>query len=101
MIDLLYIPEPIPNSANLLPNYSKTSFPDPKDGQPVSLVPLGSRKQLCINDRVRPLAKKGGDERMNEACLDMQKSGTLLIQFGYRTRLMGRKGPMRILTKER
>jgi hypothetical protein len=25
---------------------------------------------------VRALAKKGGDERMNEACLDMQKSGT-------------------------
>lgn len=38
------------------------------------MVPLGSRKQLCINDKVRALTK-GGDERMNEACLDMQKSG--------------------------
>lgn len=56
----------------------KTSFPEPlpeSDNQPVSLVPLGSRKQLCINDKVRALATKGGDERMNEACLDMQKSG--------------------------
>lgn len=38
----------------------------------VSLVPLASRKQMCINDKVRALA---GEERMNEACLDMQKSG--------------------------
>lgn len=70
----------------------KTEFPDPPsadaespDGKeenpeatPVSLVPLGSRKQLCINDKVRALAAKGGDERMNEACLDMQKSGMCL-----------------------
>jgi chromosome transmission fidelity protein 1 len=41
----------------------------------VSLVPLGSRKQLCINDKVRSLAKNGSDERINEACLDMQKAG--------------------------
>ena len=39
------------------------------------MVPLGSRKQLCINDQVRALGQKGGDERMNEACLEMQKSG--------------------------
>ena len=39
------------------------------------MVPLGSRKQLCINEKVRALAKGGGDERMNEACLDMQKAG--------------------------
>lgn len=59
----------------------KTSFPTPsstEDGGEdvaVSMVPLGSRKQLCVNDKVRALAKNGGDERMNEACLDMQKSG--------------------------
>ncbi|WVQ99004.1 hypothetical protein IAU59_006136 [Kwoniella sp. CBS 9459] len=48
----------------------------------VSLVPLGSRKQLCINDKVRALAKgSGGDERMNEACLDMQKSGKTRCQY--------------------
>jgi chromosome transmission fidelity protein 1 len=41
----------------------------------ISMVPLGSRKQLCINNKVRALGKAGGDERMNEACLDMQKSG--------------------------
>lgn len=39
------------------------------------MVPLGSRKQLCINDKVRSLAKNGSDERINEACLDMQKAG--------------------------
>ncbi|KAK1925113.1 helicase C-terminal domain-containing protein [Papiliotrema laurentii] len=47
----------------------------------VSLVPLGSRKQLCINDKVRALAKGGNDERMNEACLDMQKSGKTRCEF--------------------
>ena len=48
----------------------------------VSIVPLGSRKQLCINDRVRALAANGrGDERMNEACLDMQKSGGKRCEF--------------------
>nr|XP_031861102.1 uncharacterized protein CI109_003463 [Kwoniella shandongensis]KAA5528174.1 hypothetical protein CI109_003463 [Kwoniella shandongensis] len=49
--------------------------------QGVSLVPLGSRKQLCINDKVRALAKSGGDERINEACLDMQKSGKARCEF--------------------
>jgi hypothetical protein len=68
----------------------------------VSLVPLGSRKQLCINEKVRALARKGGDERMNEACLDMQKSGTLLISVCRHVReLMGRKGSMRVLAEER
>ncbi|WVQ78511.1 hypothetical protein IAT38_000597 [Cryptococcus sp. DSM 104549] len=73
----------------------KTSFaPDPDAPAPastdpadasategVSLVPLGSRKQLCINDKVRALAKGGGDERLNEACLDMQKSGRSRCEF--------------------
>ncbi|WWC89834.1 uncharacterized protein L201_004762 [Kwoniella dendrophila CBS 6074] len=47
----------------------------------ISLVPLGSRKQLCINDKVRALVKNGGDERLNEACLDMQKSGKARCEF--------------------
>ena len=47
----------------------------------VSLVPLGSRKQLCINEKVRALAKGGSDERMNEACLDMQKSGKTRCEY--------------------
>ena len=47
----------------------------------VSLVPLGSRKQLCINDKVRQLARTGGDERINEACLDMQKSGKARCEY--------------------
>lgn len=45
----------------------------------MSLVPLASRRQMCINDKVRALAK-GGEEKMNEACLDMQKSGELMVQ---------------------
>ncbi|ORZ12843.1 helicase C-terminal domain-domain-containing protein [Absidia repens] len=36
-------------------------------------VPLGSRKNLCINEKVRSL---GGVTRINEACLDLQKKGT-------------------------
>ncbi|WVQ69797.1 uncharacterized protein L199_008017 [Kwoniella botswanensis] len=73
----------------------KTSFPvsdphstahDPSSSDKskgVSLVPLGSRKQLCINDKVRSLAKNsvGGDERLNEACLDMQKSGKTRCEY--------------------
>ncbi|RUS33181.1 helicase C-terminal domain-containing protein [Jimgerdemannia flammicorona] len=35
-------------------------------------VPLGSRKNLCINKEVRKL---GGVQRMNERCLEMQKAG--------------------------
>ncbi|KAL7424206.1 ATP-dependent DNA helicase chl1 [Cryptotrichosporon argae] len=40
----------------------------------VSLVPLASRKQMCVNDRVRAAAK-GRDDALNEACLDLQKAG--------------------------
>jgi hypothetical protein len=57
---------------------------------------------LCINEKVRALAKKGGDERMNEACLDMQKSGMFLISgMVWYERLMCRQGSMRVLAKER
>lgn len=56
-----------------------TSTESEEDG--VSLVPLGSRKQLCINDKVRALAKTSGDERLNEACLDMQKAGKARCDF--------------------
>jgi chromosome transmission fidelity protein 1 len=54
---------------------SASSHPALED-EGVSLVPLASRRQLCINPKVQVLGKKGGDERMNEACLDMQKGGT-------------------------
>lgn len=54
---------------------SSTAPADAEDEEGVSLVPLASRRQLCINPKVRALGKKGGDERMNEACLDMQKGG--------------------------
>jgi chromosome transmission fidelity protein 1 len=35
------------------------------------VISLGSRKTLCINDSVLALKSQ---TRMNEACLDMQKS---------------------------
>ncbi|WVQ77661.1 hypothetical protein IAR50_007349 [Cryptococcus sp. DSM 104548] len=54
---------------------------EPGETMNISLVPLGSRKQLCINDKVRAMAKSGGDERMNEACLDMQKSGKARCEY--------------------
>lgn len=47
------------------------------DDDRVSFVPLASRRQMCINDKVRALAKAGGEEKVNDACLDMQKSGEL------------------------
>ncbi|KAJ1948759.1 ATP-dependent DNA helicase chl1, partial [Dispira parvispora] len=37
-----------------------------------SVTPLGSRNTLCIHDPVRSL---GNIQRINETCLDMQKSG--------------------------
>ena len=33
-------------------------------------IPLGSRKQLCINEKVR---SKGNDQSVNDACLDLQR----------------------------
>jgi chromosome transmission fidelity protein 1 len=57
---------------------TESSRSSPESGDGVSMVPLASRKQLCINEKVRALGKMGGDERMNEACLDMQKAGEYL-----------------------
>lgn len=34
-------------------------------------IPLGSRKQLCINEKVR---SKGNDQSMNDACIDLQRN---------------------------
>ncbi|WVO14193.1 hypothetical protein L204_101825 [Cryptococcus depauperatus] len=64
-------------------SFVPANLKDNDESQPglVSLVPLGSRKQLCINDKVRALTGNGGDERINEACLDMQKSGRARCQF--------------------
>ncbi|PRT55808.1 ATP-dependent DNA helicase CHL1 [Wickerhamiella sorbophila] len=39
--------------------------------QPVRLVTLGSRKQLCVNPKVRSL---GSVQKMNDRCLDLQNS---------------------------
>lgn len=54
----------------------KTTFTgdDTPDDDRVSAVPLASRRQMCINDKVRALTR---EDKMNEACLDMQKSGEL------------------------
>lgn len=65
--------------ANYDPMPESPSAEAPSHG--VSLVPLGSRKQLCINEKVRALARKGGDEKMNEACLDMQKPGKYIQNY--------------------
>ncbi|GMK54061.1 hypothetical protein CspeluHIS016_0106470 [Cutaneotrichosporon spelunceum] len=50
----------------------KTSFAEDDTDDRVSAVPLASRRQMCINDKVRAL---GREDKINEACLDMQKSG--------------------------
>jgi hypothetical protein len=49
----------------------KTAYADE-----LRLVSLGSRRNLCINDQVRAL---GSIARMNESCLEMQKSGKYTI----------------------
>ncbi|WVW82792.1 hypothetical protein I302_104803 [Kwoniella bestiolae CBS 10118] len=66
-----------PDSSTINPDQA-----EPSTSKGVSLVPLGSRKQLCINDKVRLLARSvAGDERLNEACLDMQKSGKRRCEY--------------------
>ncbi|CAO1612759.1 unnamed protein product [Sympodiomycopsis kandeliae] len=37
----------------------------------VRVIPLGSRKQMCINEKVQQLGQKAGNEAMNEACRDL------------------------------
>lgn len=53
---------------------SLTKFPSVLDGlefnERVKYLPLGSRKQLCINTKV---SKLGNTSLINEACLDLQK----------------------------
>jgi predicted component of type VI protein secretion system len=49
--------------------------PPPPPGSPIRTVPLASRRQLCINPSVRGIGARFGDERMNEACLELQKAG--------------------------
>lgn len=63
------------------PDSAASGINDDGSDEGVALVPLGSRKQLCINDKVRALAKASGDERLNEACLDMQKAGKARCKF--------------------
>jgi chromosome transmission fidelity protein 1 len=71
----------------------KTQFPanleTAESEEGVSLVPLASRRQMCINDKVRHLK---GENQMNEACLDMQKSGELEAKAQLTRRLR----PMRV-----
>lgn len=54
--------------------------PVPEDSEPAKdeliyprVLPLGSRKQLCINDQLR---SKGGD--LDEACREINESGVCL-----------------------
>ncbi|KAI5952004.1 CHL1 [Candida jiufengensis] len=37
-------------------------------------LPLGSRKQLCINEKINKQINKSGDQMINDACIDLQKS---------------------------
>lgn len=47
-------------------------------------IPLGSRKQLCINEKVR---SKGNDQSMNDACIDLQRdsNGCEFLPKNYMT----------------
>lgn len=82
----------------------KTGFvggiPEGKDDNDTNMsiraVPLGGRAQLCINAKVsisqrllhctwliglkvREVGRTKGGDRMNEACLDLQKAGTIVF----------------------
>ncbi|KAI8089909.1 putative ATP-dependent RNA helicase DDX11 [Halteromyces radiatus] len=59
-----------------------------KYAEHIWIVALGSRKNLCINEKVRSL---GGVHRINEACLDLQKKGTESERCSYLP-LMKEKG---------
>lgn len=38
---------------------------------PVRVIPLGSRKQMCIHEGVQKIGAKAGSEAMNEACREL------------------------------
>ncbi|KPI35188.1 ATP-dependent RNA helicase chl1 [Cyphellophora attinorum] len=46
---------------------------DSGDGEPVKQLALGSRKNLCINEKVKRLQSTAA---INEGCLELQKPGT-------------------------
>ncbi|KAF9990293.1 DEAD H (Asp-Glu-Ala-Asp His) box helicase 11 [Mortierella antarctica] len=69
-----------PDVLKFIDELRKTSY-----GEHLHVISLGSRKNLCINDRVRQSAShkstRSGDpvinvNKLNDTCLDAQKSGT-------------------------
>lgn len=44
------------------------------DSSTVRVIPLGSRKQMCINESVQKLGSRAGNEAMNEACRELISS---------------------------
>uniref|UniRef100_A0A8C7GAK6 ATP-dependent DNA helicase DDX11 n=1 Tax=Oncorhynchus kisutch TaxID=8019 RepID=A0A8C7GAK6_ONCKI len=53
--------------------------------QDISLVPLGSRQNMCVNEEVRRL---GSVQRINDRCMEMQKNkhGENILEGGKRKR---------------
>lgn len=59
--------------SQLVGELRKTPYADmSRQDRAVVALPMGSRKNLCINESVRKL---GCLARMNDRCLDMQKKG--------------------------
>ncbi|PWN26227.1 DNA repair helicase [Jaminaea rosea] len=48
---------------------------------PARVIPLGSRKQMCINEKVQKVGAKSGAEAMNEACKDAVSSKKQRCKF--------------------
>lgn len=58
----------------LINELKKTKFA--KEPNPLALISLGSRKQLCINESVRKLKDVA---RMNDKCVDLQKGNAMSV----------------------
>lgn len=43
---------------------------------PIRTIPLGSRKQMCINEDVQRIGRNKGSEAMNERCIELIKGKT-------------------------
>lgn len=50
------------------------SVDDEEEGAQVRSVSLGSRKQMCINEKVQALGQRAGAEAMNERCQELMKA---------------------------
>ena len=61
------------NHTSNIENDDRKSVMGEMEDDPIRVISLGSRKQMCINPLVQELGRKAGTEAMNERCLELLK----------------------------